>query len=211
MPARKPVDQRVEPRRMVVVDGMAELVDDDEIAQVLGQGHQKEAQRDAALCRATPPLGAGRTDGELFVPQSRLPREPGRAFRQVGLGRPAQLLDTGLFFLGRKRRSQRCPAGRKALTGRFDPTGLFVQESQGPALRHPARIRDPHGTRRPHPNRDAPGPRRLRQHDLAQPRMVEDGNHRVSTTSTETLSTRSAESLRSNHTSEKTTASSLLL
>ena len=32
MPAREPVDQRVEPRRMVVVDGMTELVDDDEIA-----------------------------------------------------------------------------------------------------------------------------------------------------------------------------------
>lgn len=34
----------MELRGMVVVDGMAQLVDDDEIAQVFGKHHQEKAQ-----------------------------------------------------------------------------------------------------------------------------------------------------------------------
>ena len=89
----------METRRMVVVDGMTEFVDDHVIAQVFGQGHQKKAQRNGITPRTTPPLGTRSPNRELGVFQPRQLRQPLDTRRKIGFGGPAQLFDAG-FGLG---------------------------------------------------------------------------------------------------------------
>ena len=88
---------------MVVVDGMAEFVDDHVIAQVFGQGHQKKAQRNGITPRTTPPLGTRSPNRELGVFQPRQLRQPLDTRRKIGFGGPAQLFDAGFGLGGRKR------------------------------------------------------------------------------------------------------------
>ena len=84
---------------MVVVDGMAEFVDDHVIAQVFGQGHQKKAQRNGITPRTTPPLGTRSPNREFGVFQPRQLRQPLDTRREIGFGGAAQLFDAG-FGLG---------------------------------------------------------------------------------------------------------------
>ena len=79
--ADQTVQQRMETRRMVVMDRVAEFVEDDEVAQRLGQRHQEETQRDVVLSRTTPPLCARGTDREFFITQARCGRKPGDTLR----------------------------------------------------------------------------------------------------------------------------------
>ena len=89
------VEQGVEAGRMVVVDRMAEFVEDDKVAQMLGQGHQIETQRDRIAARAAPPLRAGGTDRKARIVQPRLPGQVLDARRQVGVRGTAQRLGPG--------------------------------------------------------------------------------------------------------------------
>ena len=162
---------------MVVVDRVAEFVEDDEIAQVLGQRHQKETQRDVVLPRATSPLRARGADRELFVFQAGGGRKAGDALREVLPGGPAQLLDPGLQLRGRELRRQGGATAGQPLPGGEDPVGLLVEERQRPLPRHPEGVREPHGSRRPHADRDAPGPGRMREGHLSQTRMVDRLGH----------------------------------
>ena len=93
----------METRRMVVVDGMAEFVDDHVIAQVFGQGHQKKAQRNGITPRTTPPLGTRSPNREFGVFQPRQLRQPLDTRREIGFGGAAQLFDAGFGLGGRKR------------------------------------------------------------------------------------------------------------
>ena len=173
MSAEQPVEQGVETRRMVVMDRMAEFVEDDEVAQMLGQGHQEEAQRDVVPPRATPPLRARGADRELFVFQAGGGRKAGDALRKVLPGGPAQLLDAGFALRGRELRRQGGATAGETFLCSEDPVGLLVEERQRPLPRHPEGVREPHGSRRPHADRDAPGPRRLRESHLPEPGMVD--------------------------------------
>ena len=50
---------------MVVVNGMAQLVDNDEIAQMLRKRHQEKAQRNVVRPGTAPPLRTRGTDRQL--------------------------------------------------------------------------------------------------------------------------------------------------
>lgn len=55
---------------MVVVDGVAEFVEDDEVAQMFGQRHQVQAQRQVVAPVAGAPFGAGGPDRYRTVLQT---------------------------------------------------------------------------------------------------------------------------------------------
>ena len=73
--AYQAIQQGMKAGRVVVMHRVAKFVQDDKIAQRLGQLHQKDRERDAVRSGATPPLGAGGSNRELRVAQSRLLRE----------------------------------------------------------------------------------------------------------------------------------------
>ena len=60
----------MEAGRMVVVDGVAEFVEDDEVAQMFGQRHQVQAQRQVVAPVAGAPFGAGGPDRYRTVLQT---------------------------------------------------------------------------------------------------------------------------------------------
>mgnify|MGYP000195184686 CR=1 FL=1 len=66
----QPVEQRMEAGGMVVVDGVAEFVEDDEVAQMFGQRHQVQAQRQVVAPVAGAPFGAGGPDRYRTVLQT---------------------------------------------------------------------------------------------------------------------------------------------
>lgn len=71
----------MELRGMVVVNGMAQLVDNDEIAQMLRKRHQEKAQRNVVRPGTAPPLRTRGTDRQLVVLQ---PRDAGEPTDTVG-------------------------------------------------------------------------------------------------------------------------------
>ena len=91
----------MELRGMVVVNGMAQLVDNDEIAQMLRKRHQEKAQRNVVRPGTAPPLRTRGTDRQLVVLQPRDAGEPTDTVGQVGFGGAPQLFDAG-FFRGRR-------------------------------------------------------------------------------------------------------------
>ena len=167
---------------MVVVHRMAEFVDNDEIAQVLGKRHQEEAQRDVVLCGAAPPLGAGSPDGQFVVFQ---PRQPGQALdtsRQIGTRGTAQLLDTG-FRLGRRQlRRQRGTPLRQTFARGLYPSDFLFEELHGPPGGNAAGKRQPHIARTAHADRDPACAARLGKGYLTQPGMFDGGKHRINGT-----------------------------
>lgn len=66
MSSDQPVYQRVETRRMVVVDGVAKFVDDHVVAQMLREGHQEETQRDVVAPRSNSPISCARRESRVF-------------------------------------------------------------------------------------------------------------------------------------------------
>ena len=76
----------MELRGMVVVDGMAQLVDDDEIAQVFGKHHQEKAQRNVVRPGTATPLRTRGTDRQFVVLQPRNAGDPPDTVGQVGPG-----------------------------------------------------------------------------------------------------------------------------
>ena len=102
----------MELRGMVVVNGMAQLVDNDEIAQMLRKRHQEKAQRNVVRPGTAPPLRTRGTDRQLVVLQPRDAGEPTDTVGQVGFGGAPQLFDAG-FFRGRRQLRREC---RKRLT-----------------------------------------------------------------------------------------------
>ena len=188
----------METGRMVVVNRVAEFVDDHIVAQVLRKSHQKEAQRDVVAPRATPPLRARGADRKFFVLQARRLRQSPDAARQVGFRRTAQLLDAGFPLLGRQLRRQGCPLAGEPFARRPDPFRFLLQKIQSPFLRHPAGERKPHGARGAHRNRNAAGAHGLREGHLAQPGMHIEGGHRISTALIAIPCITTAESVRSN-------------
>ena len=82
----QPVEQRMEAGGMVVVDGMAQLVDDDEIAQVFGKHHQEKAQRNVVRPGTATPLRTRGTDRQFVVLQPRNAGDPPDTVGQVGPG-----------------------------------------------------------------------------------------------------------------------------
>ena len=87
----------MELRGMVVVNGMAQLVDNDEIAQMLRKRHQEKAQRNVVRPGTAPPLRTRGTDRQLVVLQPRDAGEPTDTVGQVGFGGAPQLFDAGFF------------------------------------------------------------------------------------------------------------------
>ena len=92
---------------MVVMDGMAQLVDDDEIAQVFGKHHQEKAQRNVVRPGTATPLRTRGTDRQFVVLQPRNAGDPPDTVGQVGLGGAPQLFDAG-FLLGRRQLRRQC-------------------------------------------------------------------------------------------------------
>ena len=120
---------------MVVVDRVAEFVDDYIVAQMLREGHQKEAQRDMVASRTTPPLRVRGADREFLVFQPRRLRQPRDAARKVGLGGPAQLFDTGFPLLGRQLRRQRGAFSGEPFAGGFCDTPRGNDSRTAPVAR----------------------------------------------------------------------------
>ena len=88
----------MELRGMVVMDGMAQLVDDDEIAQVFGKHHQEKAQRNVVRPGTATPLRTRGTDRQFVVLQPRNAGDPPDTVGQVGLGGAPQLFDAGFLL-----------------------------------------------------------------------------------------------------------------
>ena len=78
---------------MVVVNRMAELVQQDEIYQLVGQEHQVEAKRQIVAARAAAPLAHRGTNRDRAARQPRAARKFCHARRKQGLGLGAQGLD----------------------------------------------------------------------------------------------------------------------
>ena len=103
----------MELRGMVVVNGMAQLVDNDEIAQMLRKRHQEKAQRNVVRPGTAPPLRTRGTDRQLVVLQPRDAGEPTDTVGQVGFGGAPQLFDAG-FFRGRRQLRRECASRARA-------------------------------------------------------------------------------------------------
>lgn len=82
-------------RRMVEMNRVAKLVQEDKVAQMFGQSHQKEAQRKVPSSRATAPLGTGGSNRNTPVTKAKTGRQLRHTLRQLGLG----LLTQGLNLL----------------------------------------------------------------------------------------------------------------
>ena len=103
-----------------------------------------------------------------FVREARI--ESFSYFRPVAAARRAML--SGRSSRAARRRQGGATAGETFLCSE-DPVGLLVEECQRPLPRHSEGIGEPHGSRRPHADRDAPGPGRLREGYLPEPGMVD--------------------------------------
>ena len=190
----------METRRMVVVDGMAEFVDDHVIAQVFGQGHQKKAQRNGITPRTTPPLGTRSPNRELGVFQPRRCCDS-RSIRagKIGFGGPAQLFDAGFGLGGRKRRDCRRHPGTPYARGPARPSRPSGRGTAWPC--GPKRRTEKRPARHPVPRTliEMRRARRVRERvDLAQPGMRHGRNHRISTALIDMPCITTAESVRSN-------------
>ena len=187
----------METGRMVVVNRVAEFVDDHIVAQVLRKSHQKEAQRDVVAPRATPPLRARGADRKFFALQARRLRQPPDAARQVGFRRTAQLLDAGFPLLGRQLRRQGCPLAGEPFARRPDPFRFLLRKSK-PVFAAPRR--GTKAARRPWraPKSKCGGRARSAR---GSPRPAGDahrGGHRISTALIAIPCITTAESVRSN-------------
>ena len=152
--AYQAIQQGMKAGRVVVMHRVAKFVQDDKIAQMFGQLHQKKAERKGVLRGAAPPLRACGTDRKLRVTQPRLMRQALHAGWKVLLGQAAQSLDLGALLL---LRALRIGTFTRLDTrhGALHPATLLLQEGQGPLTRHKARIGQPHLPRRAHRQRDA--------------------------------------------------------
>ena len=70
MSSGEAVDEGVETGRVVVMDGVAQLVYHDVVAQVFGQRHEVKAQRYVVAPRTRTPLRAGGAYGHLAIAQA---------------------------------------------------------------------------------------------------------------------------------------------
>ena len=167
----------MELRGMVVVNGMAQLVDNDEIAQMLRKRHQEKAQRNVVRPGTAPPLRTRGTDRQLVVLQPRDAGEPTDTVGQVGFGGAPQLFDAG-FFRGRRqlRRECRTPL-RKPCPGRLDPSGFALEKLHRSPCGNPARKRQADTPRPAHADRNTACAARLGEDDLTQPGMFDGRNH----------------------------------
>lgn len=129
----------MELRGMVVMDGMAQLVEDDEIAQVFGKHHQEKAQRNVVRPGTATPLRTRGTDRQFVVLQPRNAGDPPDTVGQVGLGGAPQLFDAG-FLLGRRQLRRQCGTPlRKPCPGRLDPSGFAFEKFHRPPRGNPVR------------------------------------------------------------------------
>ena len=84
--AAEPVEQGVELRRMVVVNRMAELVEQYEISKRVGQGHKVQRQVYVSFCRTAAPFAAQSLYPHFPVAEPVQPCERFYPLRQKGSG-----------------------------------------------------------------------------------------------------------------------------
>lgn len=169
----------MESGRMVMMHRMAKFMQQNEIAQMFRQSHQKKAQRYGIPARAASPLRPRNPNRHTGILQSGLPCKPFEASWQVGFRRTTQFFDTCFRFIRRQQRFDRRP-GRNPLPSTLDPCDFALQELQCLPLRYPTRIGQSHCPAPPHANRNMPRPCGLHAFDFAQNGML----HRVITSST---------------------------
>lgn len=167
----------MELRGMVVMDGMAQLVDDDEIAQVFGKHHQEKAQRNVVRPGTATPLRTRGTDRQFVVLQPRDAGDPSDTVGQVGPGSAPQLLDAGFLLCRRQlRRPVRHVFGR-AVRGRLQSTPPSRRETPKPASATPRGEMTAARRRPAHADRNAACAARLGEDDLTQPGMFDGRKH----------------------------------
>ena len=94
------LEEGVELRAVVKVFQVAEFVEHDVVAQVLGETHQVEVEIDVAELGAAAPVGGVVLDADLVVGEAVEGGELGQAGRQGRLGPGAQPLHLGRLFGG---------------------------------------------------------------------------------------------------------------
>ena len=186
----------METGRMVVVNRVAEFVDDHIVAQVLRKSHQKEAQRDVVAPRTTPPLRARGADRKFFVLQARRLATAARcgpagrlsphgAAPRCGLSAPrAATAEAGMPACGR---SVRAPPRSIPLFAPENPKPVFAAPRRGTkAARRPwrapkwkcgGRARSARGS--PRPAGDAHRGRSSHQHSIDRHSLYYNGRIRT--------------------------------
>lgn len=163
----------MEAGRMVVVDGVAEFVEDDEIPQMFGQRHQVQAQRQVVAPVAGAPFGAGGPDRYRTVLQTgfalRVPlrgtvvQPPLRAATVPIGGVLLRAKGWGVEVVGR--------AARLFDPGPSESIRCGFPEIPRPGGRDAVRVGEPDGAVRPYAERNAPCPSALREGHLSDYRM----------------------------------------
>ena len=142
----------MEAGRMVVVDGVAEFVEDDEVAQMFGQRHQVQAQRQVVAPVAGAPFGAGGPDRHRTVLQTGSHCEFRYAGGKYSHRFAPQLFPPAAFFFGRKDGMWRLlgePFGY-SIPGRLNPSDAAFQKFQSLGGRDAVRVGEPDGAGRPY-------------------------------------------------------------
>lgn len=167
-------------RGMIVMHRMAKFVNDYIIPQMLGQSHQKKAQRQGIARSTRSPFGACGPNRKSLVGQPQCFRYPLHTLRKIRFSHTSQLFDPPFALLFGKRR--RLPgsgsAGSQSFAGATRPIGLLLEKFQRPRPRHPARIGKPDVARSPYRQRDAARTRRLHAVDRSETGML-DGRHGI--------------------------------
>lgn len=167
------VEQCVKTRRVVVMEGVAEFVQQHEVAQVRRKCHQKETERQIIVARAAAPFGARCADRYSPVPKSVETRQLVHTQGQFGFGGTAQCLD-----VVERRRGMRRSTCCEAVARSHDPVALRFQKSQRPRRRYAAGETQPHDTRAAHRERDTACAAGLAEDDFAQQGMLQRGLQR---------------------------------
>lgn len=80
------IEEGVELRAVVFVDGVAELVDDDIVDEVVGQAHEVYTERNVVACRTAAPFAHRIADRDAVVTETERTRYFGSPVRQESLG-----------------------------------------------------------------------------------------------------------------------------
>ncbi len=128
-------------RRMIEMNRVAKLVQEDKVAQIFGQSHQKETQRKVPSGRTTAPLGTRSPNRNSAITEAKSCCQLRHTHRQLDLGLPTQYLDLlGGIRLGRIGRLSRL----HPFPSRLNPDHTLLQKGERPRLTHPRRETQAH-------------------------------------------------------------------
>lgn len=129
------VEERMKGRRVIVVACVAELVEDDKLAEVLGQQHNEERDADVVAAATRPPACVCRRDTHLAIGEVVHLGKAGNGSRNIFAGLATQPLD-----IGRRSGGVVGNALSEALACGSDPLGLALGKGDGAPARREERI-----------------------------------------------------------------------